>query len=455
MHNRIYICDDEDGMRRFLRKMLAGKGYAVEDFGGGKALLAALAENPDDAGLLLLDIRMTDMDGLDVLRRLREQAPKVPVVMMTGHGSIESAVEAMKLGALDYLTKPFPQEKLFSVVELAMDRERLQRENSTLKQELKDRIYPETIIVKSNAFRDVYKMALKVAGTDSNVLILGESGTGKELIAGTVHYHGARSERLFLAINCAALTETLLESQLFGHVKGAFTGATQIQKGLLEEADGGTLFLDEIGELSLPLQAKLLRVLENGEYLPVGATRPRKTNVRFLAATNKDLELEAAQGRFRQDLYYRLNVFSLQLPPLRERTEDIRPLVQHFLRKASAKTGRQVSGISPQALRILEAYEWPGNVRELENVIERAVILAPADQLTPDLFPLKVSAASGSQAGLSTDSLNLRELERVQVLRALAQTGWNKSQAALLLGVTRKTLDKKIKDFDLTPDTTA
>jgi two-component system response regulator HydG len=284
------------------------------------------------------------------------------------------------------------------------------------------------------------------------VLILGESGTGKELIAAAIHYASPRKNNRFLALNCAALTETLLESQLFGHIKGAFTGAVQAQKGLLDEAHEGTLFLDEIGDLSPVLQAKLLRVLQEGEFIPVGSTRTRQVDVRFLAATNKDLEAEVARGQFREDLFYRLNVIALQLPPLRERPEDIEPLALHFLGNISRKLRRPLKGLSPDALAAMQAYRWPGNVRELENVIERCAILARGETISAALLPFRHVDRPPRTAGAAPapPALNLRETERGQVLRALQETAWNKSRAAQLLGVTRKTLDRKIKDFQLT-----
>jgi transcriptional regulator with PAS, ATPase and Fis domain len=292
-----------------------------------------------------------------------------------------------------------------------------------------------------------------VAGSDVNVLLTGESGTGKELIAAAIHYASPRAERRFLAINCAALTETLLESQLFGYVKGAFTGATQNQKGLLEEADGGALFLDEVGELSPALQAKLLRVLQDGEFIPVGATRAKRVNVRVIAATNKKLEEEIAGGRFREDLYYRLNVFSLQLPPLRERPEDIQPLAEHFLSRAAARHGRPFRGFSPGALAALRRYRWPGNVRELQNVIERGTILARSEFITVDDLPLKVNQPpAGREAAGAGEPVSLREAEHLQVARILRRTRWNKSRAARLLDITRRTLDRKIVEYGLKPE---
>lgn len=453
MTKQIYICDDEEGMCRYLQKLLNGHGYRTESFLTGKALLSALAKAEDVQGVLLLDVKMPDIDGQKVLQQVREQFPRLSVIMMTDHGTIESAVTAMKLGACDYLTKPYSQERLLTLIETCLEVNHLREENCALKQKLREQIYPGTIIIHSPAFRKVYNMALQVAATDSNALITGESGTGKELIAGTIHYHSSRSQQLFLAINCATLTETLLENQLFGHLKGSFSGATQTQKGLLEEADSGTLFLDEIGELSLTLQAKLLRVLENGEYLPIGATRPKRTNVRFIAATNKNPEEEIQAGRFRKDIFYRLNVVTLNLPPLRERLEDVEPLIEHFLHRAVRKVGRPIRDVTTEALQALKHYHWPGNVRELQNIIERGAILCCGERIDLNALPLNLVNPSDVIAAPNSGNFSLRTAERAQINRALTWTCWNKSTAAKLLGITRKTLNKKICEFSITPKT--
>jgi two-component system response regulator HydG len=448
MDGLIYICDDEVGMLRYLKKMLGGWGAEVVTFAGPLRLLESLQGERSAIDLLLLDIKMAELDGLETLRRVRSCRPELPVVMMTGHGSVESAVEAMRLGAQNYLTKPFPQEQLRAVVEQSLQREKLLAENRNLKQQLCQQFHAEQMIFVSPAFAEVYDLAMRVTGVDSPLLVLGESGCGKELIARSVHSHSPRSEAPFLAINCAALTETLLESQLFGHLKGAFTGAVKAQKGLLAAAEGGTLFLDEVGELSPALQAKLLRVLQQGEFIPVGATRTQQADVRFIAATNKNLELEVAAGRFREDLFYRLNVICLELPPLRQRPEDIPPLVEHFLVKMAKRLEQPVKHVSPEVLQILRSYAWPGNVRELENIIERCVVLARGATLGPDLLPAKFRELEPQPCREFPRSFSLRAAEQLQVRRALEETGGNKSRAAQLLGVTRKTLDKKIREFE-------
>jgi DNA-binding NtrC family response regulator len=449
MEGKVFICDDEEGMLRYLRTTLGDWGLEVETYNSPLALLVDLEKPGGEGDVLLLDIRMPQMDGLTVLQRSKTLRPELEVILMTGQGSIDSAVEAMKLGAYDYLTKPFPEERLQATLGHALERGQLLSENRSLKKDLRSRIAPSNIIFRSRLFRDTYELALRVASSDANVLLLGESGTGKELIAGAIHYASGRCGQRFLALNCAALTETLLESQLFGHVRGAFTGAVQNQKGLLEEAHGGTLFLDEIGDLSPALQVKLLRVLQEGEFLPVGATRARQVDVRFVAATNKDLEKEVAAGTFREDLFYRLNVISLQLPPLRARPEDIEPLALHFLAEMAGKMRRPIRTITPEAMAALRQYSWPGNVRELRNAIERGAILARGEAITLEGLPVKLQQPSRAPRLAADDSFNLKDAERLQVLRALRRTRGNKTRAADLLGVTRKTLDRKMQQFGL------
>ncbi len=450
MNGRIFVCDDEEGIRRYLAKLLGARGYQVEAFGSPLDLLRALESFEGEGDLVLLDVRMPELDGHEALRRLKEGYPSLPVVMMTGHGTIDSAVEAMKLGAWDFLTKPFPQERLFALVESCLERRRLTQENRTLKRELRERTVPDGLVFQSAGFARVHELALRVAESDSNVLILGESGTGKELVAAAIHDHSPRTG-LFLPVNCAAFSESLLESQLFGHVKGAFTGAIKNRSGLLEEAQGGTLFLDEVGDLSLGLQAKLLRVLQFGEFIPVGSNRPRRVDVRFIAATNKDLEHEVREGRFREDLFYRLNVFALTLPPLRERPEDIPLLANHFLARMARKSRRPPKTLSAEALSLMRDYAWPGNVRELENVIERGTILARGDAITADVLPFGSAGIAPHCCEEDGPMLSLQEVERRQVLKALQRTDWNKTRTAELLGVTRKTIDRKVKEFRLAP----
>lgn len=458
---QICICDDEEGILRYLKKLL--KVYQVDTFSRGSDLLAYL-ESPagDGVDLLLQDVRMPDLDGVQLLRRTRKTRPELPVVMMTAFGTIDDAVLAIKQGAYDYLIKPFPKQKLLGLVEHILEHRRLAAENLRLREEL-CRVDPqETAVFVSRVFRQVYDLTLQVAASDANIMILGESGTGKELIASALHRNSLRRERPFVSLNCAALSDTLLESQLFGHLKGAFTGAVTNQKGLLEEADGGTLFLDEIGDVSPAVQAKLLRVIQERDFIPVGATRSKKVDIRFVAATNKDLEREVAEGRFREDLYYRLNVISIPLPPLRERPEDIVPLALHFLKRFTARMGKDIRSIEQEAQQALQSYHWPGNVRELENVMERAVILTSGSSVPAAVIPLNrpLRTAAVEHAVVSTPAsaplpatasimIPLEEIEREHIEQVLKATNYHKSRTAEILGISRRTLDRRISDFGL------
>lgn len=443
---RIYICDDEIGILRYLDKLLSGHGYDVETFSSGTELLSRLETVPaTSVALLLQDVRMPDIDGIQILKRARKRHPDLPVVVMTAHGTVDDAVHAIKLGAYDYVMKPFPKEKILGVLSKALEHQQLAHENRRLREQLQ-RGSDSEIIFASPRFRQVYDLTLQVAASDANILILGESGTGKELIARTVHSNSPRRTKPFVSLNCAALTDTLLESQLFGHVRGAFTGAVVNQKGLLEEADGGTLFLDEIGDVSAAVQAKLLRVIQERDFIPLGTTKPRKVDVRFVAATNKDLQQEVTAGRFREDLYYRLNVISLTVPPLRERPEDLEPLARHFLRRYAGRMKKDVHGLEPAALELLRSYHWPGNVRELENLIERAVILARGPLLTADLLPVGGRKPAVQQTE-ETPLVSLDEVERQHILAVLKQTGFHKSHTAEVLGISRKTLDRKLAEY--------
>lgn len=441
----IYICDDEVGILRYLSKLLKGQGYEVETYSTGTDLLRRLETAPVSLSLLLQDVRMPDVDGIEVLKQVKRTLPNLPVVVMTAHGTVDDAVHAIRLGAYDYVLKPFPKEKILGVLAKALEHHRLADENRRLREELQ-RGDDTSIIFSSPRFRQVYDLTLQVASSEANILILGESGTGKELIARTVHSNSARRDRAFISLNCAALSDSLLESQLFGHLRGAFTGAIMNQKGLLEEADGGTLFLDEIGDVSPAVQAKLLRVIQEKEFMPIGSTKPRTVDVRFVAATNHDLQQDVATGQFREDLYYRLNVISLTLPPLRERPEDIEPLARHFVRRFAARMKKELHGIDADALRCMASYHWPGNVRELENVIERAVILAQGSLLTADLLPVCSRTAAPSCEEMAP-LVSLELVEQRHILGVYKQTGYHKSKTAEILGISRKTLDRKLAEY--------
>lgn len=447
----IFICDDEPEILRYLDKLLQANGYRVETFPRGTDLLTRLASAavmPCD--VILQDVRMPDLDGLQMLDQLCKRWPDLPVVIMTAHGTIDDAINAIKQGAYDYITKPFPKEKLLGMLERLLDHRRLAKENQLLREELnRGTSGADSIIFRSHSFREVYDLTLQVAESDANILVMGESGTGKELIAGALHRNSPRRAKPFVSLNCAVLSDTLLESQLFGHVRGAFTGAVMNQKGLLEEADGGTLFLDEIGDVSPAVQAKLLRVTQEKDFIVLGSTRTRKVDVRFVAATNKDLMNEVREGRFREDLYYRLNVISINLPPLRERRDDIEPLARHFLKASSRRMKKDVPGIDDHALQALLQYDWPGNVRELENVIERAVILARGGMITVGLLPLGARREAISTSTGAAQLVALDEIERQHITAILKETGFHKSRAAEILGISRKTLDRKIAEYGL------
>jgi len=391
----ILIVDDEPNIRRVLEAVFTKDGYQVRTADNGRKALDIISTDPS-LNVAICDLIMPDMNGVEVLKAAREISPGLSVVMITAHGTIKTAVDAMKLGAFDYITKPFDMDEIKLVVKNALERSRLMGENVELKQELKGRYKFDNIIGQSGKMQDIYKIIERVAGSNATVLIRGESGTGKELIARAIHYNSPRAQKPFIAVSCAALPETLLESELFGHEKGSFTGATGQKIGRFELANLGTLFLDEIPEVSPAVQVKLLRALQEREFERVGGTKTVKVDVRLIAATNRDLEQLVADGKFRADLYYRLQVIQVFLPSLRERREDIPPLVEHFIQKFNKENAKEVKFLSPEAMELVMKYDWPGNIRELENAIERCVVLAdPASELvTPDLLPFAIQAAT-------------------------------------------------------------
>lgn len=448
--SHICICDDEEGILKYFRKVL--KKYQVATFNRGRDLLEHLgSEAGDRVELLLQDLRMPELDGIQILQRVKEIRPDLPVIIITAYATIDDAVRAIKLGAYDYVTKPCPNEKLLSMVENVLHLSRLTAENRRLRARIHGGEH-EPIIFASPRFREVYDLTLKVASSDANILILGESGTGKELIASALHHNSLRRHHPFVSLNCASLSDTLLESQLFGHMRGAFTGAFANQKGMLEEADGGTLFLDEIGDVSPSVQGKLLRVIQERDFIPLGSTHPKNVNVRFVAATNKELQNEVSEGHFREDLYYRLNVITITLPPLRERPEDVEPLAQHFLRRFSERMGKDIHAIDSRALAAMQAYDWPGNVRELENVMERAVILTSGGHISADAIPLHSGQKEPLPAPIPAHQpqmVALEEMERQHIEAVLRKNLYNKSRTAEILGISRRTLDRRIADFGL------
>ena len=457
MNIRILVVDDEEIVIRSCTRILASHGHEVDSVAGGREALQKIAESGYD--LVILDIMMPKMDGLEVLQRIKEGHPEIDVIMVTGLSQIETAVRAMKLGAFDYLSKPFDPEELQLVVGRALEHRQLLSENSRLKTQLSSKYSFENIVGASPAMQQVYGLIAKCAPTSSTVLISGESGTGKELIARAIHFNSLRRDRQFVAVDCNALSETLLESELFGHVKGSFTGATADKKGMFESAGGGTLFLDEISNLSLSTQAKLLRVVQEREFRAVGDTRTQSTNFRLVAATNRDLQEMVSAGRFREDLYYRLNIFPLRLPPLRERREDIPPLAFHFLRQFSKETGKEVSELSEGALSALSNHAWPGNVRELENTIHRAVILT-GDKVIRQAHLTDIAAATppGDVPMTGEELKRLKKLarersvesvEQLFILEALKRNGWNVTSSAAETGMLRSNFQGLMKKHEI------
>jgi len=450
---RLLVADDEEPQRRALSGILERAGYEVATADTGQRALELLDGRTFD--LLLTDQRMPVLDGLELLDRARRLVPDLPVVLMTAYGSVSSAVEAMKRGAVDYLTKPFERDELLLVVEKAIRQRRLENEVATLRGALRDRYRLDSIIGGSQPMQDVFTLIQRVAGTDVPVLILGESGTGKELVARAIHQHGRRANAPFVALNCAAIPETLLESEFFGHERGAFTGAVRAHAGRFEQADGGTLFLDEIGAMRVDLQAKLLRAIQEGEIQRLGASTPRRIDVRILAATCEDLTVSIRRRAFREDLYYRLNVVPIDLPPLRDRIEDLPLLVAHFVTTAARKFGRAEVAVAPEVLDLLQRYAWPGNVRELENCVERMIVLAQGPRLEVADVPAQHRRTEGMGAAgvdgfdLPARGVRLADLERHLIAQALDRTRGHIRPASRLLGISYKTLQYRIRKHGL------
>jgi len=450
---RILIVDDEKSMCQFLSIMLRKEGYQITAVNSGKKALEAIVSTRFD--VVLTDIRMNGMDGIEVLREIKKIDPTIPVVIMTAYASQKTAIEAVNQGAFHYLIKHAKNDEIKMVVRNALDMKRVRQENQLLRKQLKKASDLKTIIGKSEEMQGIYKMVDKVAETDSTILIVGESGTGKELIARAIHYRSTRANGPFVSINCGALPESLLESELFGHVKGSFTGAIRDKEGLFKVAQGGTFFLDEVGETSPTIQVKLLRVLQEREVIPVGGTNPIKVDVRLVAATNADLEKAIKQDKFRPDLYYRLNVIPIYLPPLRRRRDDIPLLVSHFLKKLNeGLDAAKQKGISKEAMEVLVGYDWPGNVRELENVIERAVILEESGEITVTSLPEKLRCREPGTERIITDraQVTLEELEREYLIKVLNDTNWQKKKASAILGINASTLYRKIQRYGLDKD---
>ena len=445
----ILIVDDEPDMRALLKDVLEERGHRVQVASNGREALKKLAE--EEYSVVLTDIRMKEMQGLELLAEVKRTYPDINVIVMTAFGSLESAIEAMKQGAYDYLTKPVKTEELVLITEKALREAALRQEVTRLRREVHKEYSFHQILGKSKPMQQVFDLIRRVADSPTNVLITGESGTGKELVAKAIHYNSERRDAPFVPVNCAAIPEALLESELFGHMKGAFTDAKGDKRGLFEEAQKGTLFLDEISELPLMLQAKILRALQEREIRRVGATKSMPVDVRIIAATNLHLAEEVKAKRFREDLYYRLNVIEIHLPPLRERREDIPMLVEAFLKKCAEASHKNLRGMNETALALLMDYPWPGNVRELENVIERAVTLARGEKIVPDDLPPAIQGARGDRKVIDEAAeriLPLADVEKEYILRILEKTGGNKYQAAQTLGIDRKTLYRKLAEIE-------
>jgi DNA-binding NtrC family response regulator len=459
MSASILVVDDEEIVLRSCLRILGDAGYAVQAVPDSLAALRKIEESPYD--IVVLDIMMPNIDGIEVLRRVKETHPDIDVIMITGLSQIDTAVRAMKLGAFDYLSKPFDPEELKLVVERALERRRLLQENIALKSEVGTRYRLENIVGSSAQMQSVYRLIAKCAPTSSTVLISGERGTGKELIARAIHFNSLRKDKPFVPVDCNALSENLLESELFGHLKGSFTGAVASKRGLFELANGGTLFLDEVGNLSLTTQAKLLRVIQEREFKAVGDTRTQIVDVRLIAATNKDLKAAVADGSFREDLFYRIDIFPIRVPPLRERRDDIAVLAHHFLKLFAEELGKKMTGFSEGALSVLTRYDWPGNVRELENAVQRAVILATDGLIRQaHLVAIADSPAHGELAVPRTGEelkrikktareKSVAEIERLFVQEALKRNDGNVTRSAEETGMQRANFQALMKKYGI------
>ncbi len=453
--NRILIIDDDEIVRKSCEKVLSPEGYITVTAGSGREGLKLLSKKPFD--LVLTDLRMPDMDGIEVLKRVKEGWPDIEVIIITGYGTVKSAIEAIRYGAYDYVEKPFSPEELLNVVRRSLERRNLILENTRLRQEVQALYRVENIVGTSKAIQRVFNLIATVAPTEGTVLITGESGTGKELVARAIHYNSPRREGPFVVVDCGTIPDNLMEAELFGYIKGAFTGATETQKGLIEVARKGTLFFDEIGNLNLSLQAKLLRLIQEKEFRPVGGRELVRADIRIIAATNKDLLLLVKEGNFREDLFYRLNVFPIHIPPLRERKEDISALTDHFLRKYSRESGKSISYISAEAMKELFLYDWPGNIRELENVIHRAVLLCRGDTLRPEdiiisrtediKIPKNLRELKEIKKKLKARSIE--SIERSFVLDALSRNDWNISRAAQEVGMQRTNFHSLMRKYGI------
>lgn len=451
MSDSILVIDDEKHQREILKMILEEKGYKIETASSSQQGLKIFKQGNID--LVLTDLKLPDTVDLSGVEALFQMNPNACVIIMTAHGSIDSAVEAMRKGAFDYLTKPLDKTELLISIQRAFERIDLLRENKNLRQQLGEKFNLQNIIGKHPSMQELFKIIQKISGSGSTILICGESGTGKELIARAIHFNSSRKNGPFRAINCAAIPESLIENELFGHEKGSFTGATGTEIGLFEAADKGTLFLDEIGDLSHPIQAKLLRALQEKEIRRIGGKEDRKIDVRVIAATNKNLPQEIKKGLFREDLFYRLNVISIQLPALRERGSDIPALIDHFLKKFNQESGKKIKGFSKEAMQLLLNYSWPGNVRQLEGVLERTVLLCESDIIQLDDLPVEIRKTSYPLSEIEFDlppeGFSLEEFEKQLLIKAMEKSDWVMTKAAKMLGLSYKTLQYRLDKFNI------
>jgi two-component system response regulator HydG len=448
MNPKILIVDDEATHLRMLETVLEAENYETATAADGQSAIKAVEEGFYD--LILMDIRMARMGGMEALEKIKTLNPEIPIIMMTAYSSVATAVQAMKSGAYDYLTKPLDIDELILLVAKALQHTRLEKENLFLREQLGNRFDFSNIIGRSKALQDMLETVALVAPTDATVLIQGESGTGKELIANAIHHNSPRSGQPLIKINCAALPETLLESELFGHEKGAYTGATAARKGRFQLAHKGAIFLDEIAEMPLALQSKILRVVQEREFEPIGSSKTIKVDTRIIAATNRDLQAEIQAGRFREDLYYRINVVSIMAPSLRDRRDDVPLLADYFLKLYSEKNKKSINGFSPRAMDLLMRYDWPGNIRELENAVERAVIMTRGNLIAPEELPGNLRGpdidSEMEAIGLPVQG-SLKQAEKEIILNTLKDTGGNRTHTAKILGISRRTLQLKLKEY--------
>ncbi len=447
----VLVIDDKPNILEVLSGILSEEGYEVKTCGKAEEALENIGEILPD--IVVTDLKMPKLNGLELMRRIREIDNHIPVILITAYGTVSSAVQAIKEGAYDYLTKPIDYDRLKILIKRALNERRISEENIYLKQELEEKYsLNNNVIGRSNIIQKVFNLVNTVASSNSNILILGESGTGKELIARAIYYSSLRKDKQLVVVDCSALPEGLLESELFGHEKGAFTGAVYKKRGRIELADGGTLFLDEIGEMSPKIQAKLLRVLQEKQFVRVGGLEPIKVDFRLIASTNKDLKTEVNEGKFRSDLYYRLNVITIKIPPLRERKEDIPLLIDFFLRKFCTREGKNIKSVSPEVMDCLINYDWPGNVRELENCVERLVVVCQSDFINLEYLPEEFIGKDYGKKSfiIPSENYTLPEIEKEVVKKTLEKTNWNNSLAAKLLNIDRKALYNRIKKYNIT-----